>query len=226
VQRAKIKIVGGYMTGQNDSFFYVPADSPIKSVEDIAGKSVAFSRPGSVSEQILFTLKKDRNIDFRMVSGGGLDTIFTMTMTKQIDVGVAIPPSILDMVENGRVRIVFTGDDVPSLRNLTSRVTIMRDDFVAGRRPVATKFFQVLDQCVDWMYANPAEAAKMFGALNKVSDEIARRSISFYPRTKMNLDLLGFRESLEDAIDNKFIEKMPSEAQIKNMLDLIEVSRK
>src|SRR5262249_16309145 len=180
MQGSKIKIVGGYFNGQNDSFFYVPTDSPIRTVQDLKGKSVAFSRPGSVSEQILLTLKKEQNLDFKTVSGGGMDTVFTMTMTKQIDVGYSIPPTVLDAVEKGQVRVVFTGDVVASLRDITSLVTIARDDFMVTRRPVATKFFKVLNDCIEWMYANPAQAAKMYGAINKVSDSIAARSIEFY----------------------------------------------
>ena len=95
LQGAKIRIVSGYFNGQSDSFFYVPVNSPINGVADLQGKTVAFSRPGSVSEQILLMLKKERNLDFKMVSGGALDAIFTMTMIRQIDVGYSIPPAAL-----------------------------------------------------------------------------------------------------------------------------------
>jgi NitT/TauT family transport system substrate-binding protein len=149
-----------------------------------------------------------------------------MTMTKQVDVGYSIPPAVLDAVEKGQVRVVFTGDTVPSLRNITSRVTIARDDFINRRRSVATKFMQVLNGCIDWMYANPAEAAKMFGALNHVSETIAARAMTFYPREAMAFaPIEGFRESIQDALDNKFMDKMPTEAQVKSMMDLIDIKQ-
>jgi NitT/TauT family transport system substrate-binding protein len=222
MQGANIKIVAGYFKGQNDSFFYVPVDSPIKSIDDISNISVAFSRPGSVSEQILLALKSERHLNFTTVSAGGLDTTFTMTMTKQVDVGYSIPPAVLEAVEKGQVRVVFTGDAVPSLRNITSRVTITRDDFISTRRSIATKFMQVLNSCIDWMYANPPQAAKMFAALNNVSESIATRAISFYPREAMVFaPIAGFEQSIQDALDNKFIDKKPTEKQIKSMIDLI-----
>jgi NitT/TauT family transport system substrate-binding protein len=226
LQGAKIRIVSGYFNGQSDSFFYIPVDSPIKGIADLQGKTVAFSRPGSVSEQILLMLKKERNLDFKMVSGGALDAIFTMTMTRQIDVGYSIPPSVLDVVEKGQARVLFSGDVIPSLRNMTSRVTIARNDFIQTRRPVATKFLQVLKHCIDWMYANLPEAAKMYAALNKVSDTVAIHAIEFYPREAMSFSpILGFRESLQDALDTKFIDRMPTEDQIKNMLDIIDIPK-
>jgi NitT/TauT family transport system substrate-binding protein len=226
LQGAKLKIVAGYFNGQSDSFFYVRADSPIRGIEDLNGKSVAFSRPGSVSEQILLRLKKDRNLNFKTVSGGALDAIFVMTMTKQIDVGYSIPPSVLDVVERGQARVLFTGDVIASFRSITGRLTIARDDFIENRRPLVVRFLQVLNRCIEWMYANPAQAAKMYGALNNVSETIAARAVSFYPREAMAFSpILGFQDSILDALDTKFIERMPTEAQIKNMMDVIEVPK-
>ena len=226
LQGAKFKIVAGYFNGQSDSFFYVRADSPIRGIEDLNGKRVAFSRPGSVSEQILLRLKKDRNLDFRTVSGGALDAIFVMTMTKQIDVGYSIPPSVLDVVEKGQARVLFTGDVIASFRDITGRLTIARDDFIEHRRPLVAKFLHVLNRCIEWMYANPGQAAKMYGALNNVSETIAARAIGFYPREAMAFwPILGFQDSIQDALDTKFIDRMPTEAQIKNMIDVIEIPR-
>jgi len=204
----------------------VPVGSPITKIEDLNGKSVAFSRPGSVSEQILLLLKKQRGIDFKMVSTGSLDASFTMTMTKQVDVGYSIPPAVLDAVEKNQVRVLFSGDVVPSLRNITSRVTIVRDDFIATRRSIAEKFFGVLNDCIDWMYSNPKEAARMYGAINNVSDSVAARAIEFYPREAMRfLPIVGFQETLQDALDTKFIDKMPTDVQIRAMIDLIQIGR-
>ena len=49
VQGAKIKIVSTEFIGQNDTYFYVRADSPLKTIDDIKGKSVAYPRPGGAS---------------------------------------------------------------------------------------------------------------------------------------------------------------------------------
>src|SRR6185295_13251646 len=90
-QGAKIKIISSEFIGQNDSYFYVPADSPLKTIDDIKGKTVAFSRPGGASEAILLALKAERKMEFTAVSTGALDATFTMTMSKQIDVGFSVP---------------------------------------------------------------------------------------------------------------------------------------
>lgn len=181
-QGAKIKIISAEFKGQNDTFFYVPKDSSIKSIDDLRGKSVAFPRPGGAGEAILLALKRDRNLDFKPVATGGMSATFTMTMTKQVDVGYSVPPYELDAVDKGDIRVVFAGDDVKSLKDLTGRVIIASDDFIKNYRAAATKFMQVLDQCINWAYANKTKSAKMYAALNKIDAKTAEEGLAFYKR--------------------------------------------
>src|ERR1700722_12572012 len=44
---APIRIISSEMPGAPDLYWYVPADSPIKTVQDFNGKSIAFSAVGS-----------------------------------------------------------------------------------------------------------------------------------------------------------------------------------
>ena len=44
---APIRIIGSEMIGAPDLYWYVPANSPIKTIEDFNGKTVAYSLTGS-----------------------------------------------------------------------------------------------------------------------------------------------------------------------------------
>src|SRR5271154_2799276 len=46
---APIRIISSEMTGAPDLYWFVPAASPIKTVQDMNGKSIAFSAVGSSS---------------------------------------------------------------------------------------------------------------------------------------------------------------------------------
>jgi NitT/TauT family transport system substrate-binding protein len=225
-QGAKIKIISAEFMGQNDTFFYVPADSPIKTIDDIKGKSVAFPRPGGAGEAILLALKEERKIDFKPVATGGMDATFTMTMTKQVDVGYSVPPSVLSNVDKGEVRVVFSGDDVQSQKNLTGRVIIASADFIKNRRPVAVKFMEVLDKCIDWAYANKAESAKMFGSLAKIDANIAEKALAFYKREALAFGpIKGLDNVMKQAVDGKFIEKVLTADQQKELFDIVYSSK-
>lgn len=221
-QGAKIKIISAEFMGQNDTFFYVPADSPIKTIDDIKGKSVAFPRPGGAGEAILLALKDERKIDFKPVATGGMDATFTMTMTKQVDVGYSVPPSVLGAVEKGEVRVVFAGDDVKALKSLTGRVIIANADFVKNKRAVATKFLEVLDKCIDWAYANRAESSKYYASLNKIDANIAEKGLAFYKRETLAFGpIKGLNDVMKQAVDGKFIEKPLSADQQKDLIDIL-----
>lgn len=227
MQGSKMKIIGSEFKGQNDTFFYVTTDSPIKSMKDIAGKSVAYPRPGGASEGLLVSLKNDTKLDFKPVATGGLDATYTMTMTKQVDVGYSFPPTMLDAVDSGKIRVVFSGDDVPSQRNITGRVNVANADFLKNRHQVATKFFEVLDKCIDWAYANRAEAAKWYAALNKTTPAVADKALGYYRRDMLAFGpVTGMDEIIKSAIEGKVIDKAPTAEQLKDMMDIVYTSKK
>jgi NitT/TauT family transport system substrate-binding protein len=221
-QDPTIRIISAEFLGQNDTFFYVPAASPIKSIADLKGKTVAFPRPGGAGEAILLALKKERKIDFKPVATGGMDATYTMTMTKQVDVGYSVPPSVLGAVQKGDVRVIFAGDEVKSLKDITGRVVIASDKFLKTRRAVALKFMKVLDGCIDWAYSHQAESAKMYAALNKVDAAIAQKGLSFYKRKTLAFGkIMGMDQVVKQAVEGKFIDKPLTPGQVKNLVDIV-----
>src|ERR1700761_4834766 len=62
------RIISAEMTGANELFWWVRADSPVKSLKDAGeGKTVAFSSPGSSSNLILLTLMKQAGSAAKLV---------------------------------------------------------------------------------------------------------------------------------------------------------------
>jgi NitT/TauT family transport system substrate-binding protein len=219
---AKIKIVSAEFKGQNDTYFYVPTNSPLKTISDIKGKTVAYPRPGGASEALLLSLKHDTGLDFKMVATGGLSATYTMTMTKQVDVGYSFPPYILDKVVNGEVRVLFSGEAVKSQRDLTQRTIIASSDMVAKRRPVVKKFLEVLNGCINWAYAHPDDAAKMYAKINKIDLAVAKKGMEFYKRDTLALGpLSGFDAMVKQAVETKVLAKPLTAEQKKDLVDII-----
>ena len=219
---AKIKIVSAEFKGQNDTYFYVPKDSPLKTINDIKGKTVAYPRPGGASEALLLSLKHDTGFDFKMVATGGLDATFTQTMTKQVDVGYSFPPYILNKVVGGEIRVLFSGEAVKSQRDLTQRVVIATGDMATKRRPVLKKFLEVLNGCIDWAYAHPDDAAKMYAAINKIDLAVAKKGMEFYKRDTLALGpLSGFDAMMQQAVETKVLSKPLTAEQEKDLVDIV-----
>ena len=121
---APIRIIGSEIVGAPDLYWYVPATSPIKKIEDFNGKTVAFSLTGSSSHAGLLALIAQYHLDAKPTSTGSISATVTQTMTGQVDVGFGAVPFGLDMVADGRIRIIVSGNDVAALRTRTGRVNL------------------------------------------------------------------------------------------------------
>src|SRR4029079_3888671 len=89
---APIGVIGSTFTGGNQLFWYVRADSPIKSLKDAAGKTVAYSTNGSSPHTSVLALKKFTGVDFKPTQTGAAPGTFTQVMSGQIDIGWAGAP--------------------------------------------------------------------------------------------------------------------------------------
>src|SRR4029079_8706842 len=92
VKGAPIRPVATSVTGAREIFWYVKADSPIKTLKDAAGKTMAFSALGSSSNLAALKLIKMAGVDIKLVSTGVPVATFTQTMTGQVDIGWSAAP--------------------------------------------------------------------------------------------------------------------------------------
>jgi len=131
---APIRIIGSEMIGAPDLYWYVPASSPIKKIDDFKGKTVAFSLTGSSSHAGLLALIAQYKLTAIPTSTGTIAATITQTMTGQVDVGFGAAPFGLDLAEDGKIRIIATGNDVASLRSRTVRVNLTNVNTLQKRR--------------------------------------------------------------------------------------------
>src|SRR5262249_50633879 len=81
---APLRIIGSEMIGSPDTYWFVPAGSPIRSLHDAAGKTISYSQNGSSSHTALLALIEQYKVDARPVATGGHPQTLTMTMSGQI----------------------------------------------------------------------------------------------------------------------------------------------
>src|SRR5215813_8105964 len=119
-KRAPVRIIGGSYTGGAQVFWYVPADSPIRTPQDLAGKSVAYSNSGSSTHAGVLALQKHYNIKFKPTPTGNAAATMTATMTGQVDVGWAGAPFGVAELEAGKTRLIMKSSDAPESRPAAS----------------------------------------------------------------------------------------------------------
>src|SRR5712671_7502306 len=215
---APIRIIGSEIIGSPDLFWYVPANSPVRKIEDLNGKAVAFSLTGSSSHAALLALVAQYNLKLKPTSTGSISATITQTMTGQVDVGFGAVPFGLDMVEDGRVRIVATGNDVAALRNRTGRVNITNLATLTNRRDALVRFNRAYNETVAWMYSDPA-ALKIYGDFSGMPETVVRRVRELMPKDSMATDtIVGIDQIMAESLQNKFLTAPLTKEQVADLV--------
>src|SRR5713226_5724742 len=152
---APLHIIGSAMIGSPDTFWFVPANSPIKSLADASGKTISYSQNGSSSHTALLALIDQYKVDARPVSTGGHPATLTMAMTGQIDIGRGAAPFGLELVEQGKIRVIARGSEIKARADQTVRIC-MANAQVLKRGDAVARFMQGYRDAIDWMYSDPA----------------------------------------------------------------------
>ena len=221
---APVRIIGSEIIGSPDIWYYVKGDSPIKSVRDLAGKTVAYTGAGSSSHMVIEELLGAAKSNVKLVGGGGFPAMFTQVMTGQIDSALSIPPLYLDRVQKGEIRIIAYGNDAKSLANMTVRVHVANANFLRDKRELARKFIMGYVQGVDWAYANQDQAAARFAKAMDVTPEMAKDAIKFYPKESLKVSPIRELDKIVSlAVQYKFLKEPLTQAQLKELIDIVYV---
>jgi NitT/TauT family transport system substrate-binding protein len=217
------RVISAEMTGAHELFWYVKADSPIKSLKDAPeGKTVAFSSPGSSSNLILLTLLRQAASKAKPVATGGLPGTYTQVMSGQIDIGWAVVPFGLQDATDGKIRIVARAREATELQNQTIRVNLANLESLKTKRAAIVKFMQVYARAIDWAYQDP-KAIDIFARNMKVARAVAKQGVDeFYPKSAMQVgEIRDLERSIKDALGYKFIPALKTPKDFEGLFDIV-----
>ncbi|MES2534232.1 MAG: ABC transporter substrate-binding protein [Pseudomonadota bacterium] len=216
---APITIISASMTGSPDLWWYVRQESPIKSMKDTSDKSVSFSRVGASSHLLAMDLASHAGAKPKLVSTGGMPATLTQVMSGQVDVGWAGGLFSYELLQQGKIRRIAIGNDVPGMDKQTVRVHIANSNFLKNKPELVKKFLRAHAKALEWAYSDPM-ALEMYAKANNVSLDIAKKvRDESYPRSATAMrPVSGFETSMRQAIDNKRLDKPFTPAQVKDIL--------
>jgi NitT/TauT family transport system substrate-binding protein len=217
---APIRIIGSEIVGSPDLYWYVPASSPIRKVEDFNGKTLAYSLTGSSSHAGALALIGQYKLTAKPTSTGSITSTMTQTMTGQVDVGFAAVPLFLDQVEDGKIRIILTGSDVSSLKSRTGRVNITNLNTLQNRKDALVRFHRAYKDTIEWMYSDPA-ALKHFSDYSGLPEKVVRRVRELIPKETMAPDqVVGMDQIISEAVSMKFLPGPLTAQQVKELVQI------
>jgi len=219
---APIRILLPAFTGTSDLYWYVKADSPLKSLKDTTEQNtIAYSTNGSSSNNIVLAFKQELGAKAKPTPTGGPPGTMTAVMSGQVDIGWAAPPIGLKEIKEGKIRIIARGSDVPSLRGQTVRSIIVNENSLKTKHDAIMKFVAAYREAVDWMYSDP-KAMEMYAAKMKIPIELVQQSAKdFQPKSTMQTDEMKDMDGIiRDAIKLKFLEKPLTKEQIAEFIQI------
>jgi NitT/TauT family transport system substrate-binding protein len=222
VKGAPVRVLAAAYTGVEDIYWFVPANSPIKSVKDITDKhTIAYSTNGSTSDSVLRALIAHYSLKAKPTQTGGPPGTFTMAMSGQIDIGWSVAPFGLKDLQANTIRVLMRGSDVPSMRHQTVRVEIVNARALKDRHDVMVRFMRAYRETLDWMYSNPL-ALKYYSEQMQMPENLVELQRSeFNPKPAMNPDRLSDIELvMQDAIAGKFLEKPLTQEQLAEFIQI------
>jgi NitT/TauT family transport system substrate-binding protein len=219
---APLRILMPAFTGTQDLYWYVKADSPIKTAKDVtAANTIAYSTSGSSSNNLVLAFANELGVKAKPTATGGPAATLTQVMSGQIDIGWAAPPFGMKELKEGKIRILIRGSDAPSLRGQTVRSIIVNADALKTKRDAIMRFVQGYREAVDWMYSDP-QAIKMYADKMKLDEKLMADSIKeFHPKAAMQTDEMKDVAGIQaDAVKLKFIDKPLSKEQLTELIQI------
>jgi len=219
---APVRIIGAEATGAAD-YWYVKASSPIKTLKDLNGRTIAYSTAGSSTESVVRAFIKENGLtSAKTMSTGGAPSTMTAVMTDQVDVGWASPPGGLKEIDEGKTRLLARATDAAIVRGQTIRTIVANAQVLEKRKDVVERYMQAYRETIDYMYGDDPQVLKDYAAFAGVSEAMAKRvRDEFFPRALvMPDDIKGLDQLMADAVELKFISAPLSKAQIADLVQL------
>lgn len=198
---ADIKIISGNANLVTDICFVTMPNSPIKSVNEIKGKRLGFTNPGSTTQALTLLLLEKVGLkpgDVTMIAAGGFGPGLTALENGGLDVMALTDP--LTSKYGDKYRVLAWGKDLfPPMNNVVGITTgkAMREHpdtlraLIRGRR-----------KAVEFMNANRKEAAEIIASVYKMDVAVIAKAIENTGVTVDGVPYWGLGKMEYRAMDN------------------------
>ena len=217
---APVRILSPAFTGTGDLYWYVKSDFKLQSLKDAtADNTIAYSTNGSSSNNIVVAFASELGLKAKPTATGGPPGTLTGVMSGQIDIGWAAPPFGIKEINEGKIRIIARGSDVPSLKGQTVRVLLVNAESWKTKKEAILRFMEAYREAVDWMYADP-KAVEMYSVKMKLPVDLLKESMDkFQPKEALQSD--EFKDldgAVRDAVTLKFLDKPLTKEQLSELI--------
>jgi len=218
---APVRIIGAEATGAAD-YWYAKTSSPIKTLQDTNGRTIAFSTQGSSTQSIVRAFIDEFKLTAKPTATGNPSATLTAVMTDQVDVGWASPPFGLKEIESGQIRVVAKATDSALVQGQTIRVIVANAEALAKRKEAIGRFMDAYRETIDYMYSDNPQVFKDYAEFVKVPEAMAKRvRDDYFPKSLVDPDAIkGIDGLMKEAVNLKFISEPLTQKQLDELIQI------
>lgn len=216
---APVRVIGNQASGAQDLYWYVKAESPIKSWKDTDGKTLAYSTNGSSTHGIVTAFMSEQKLKAKPVATGGPPATLTQVMSGQIDIGWAAPPFGLDQLDKKEIRVLAKGNDT-AFGGQTVRFNIVNTQTLSAKKDQLSRFAKAYRETVEAMYTDAG--LKTYADWLGIPLAKAKRTRDdFFPKSSIELDtIVGLDTIVKEAVNLKYTAAPVTKAQLTELIQI------
>ncbi|CAM5319034.1 ABC transporter substrate-binding protein [Eoetvoesiella caeni] len=221
VKGAPIRIIGAEATGAAD-FWYVRADSPLKTIKDATpDTTIAYSTNGASTNSVVLGFMRAYKLKSKIVPTGSPSSTFTQVMSGQVNVGWSAPPFGFEALKDNKIRIVARANDLEEIRHETIRTLIANTAVLEKKRDALDRFMAAYRETIDWMYSSD-DALAAYAKFTKTDLDTARKvRDDFFPKSLIDPDKIsGVDLLMADGIAFKTLSKPLTPEQLQTLIQI------
>ena len=169
-----VKVVANVYSAASVDFI-APAGSSISKIEDVAGKKLAVSTPGSNStyfaERTLRQAGLEPGSDVELVNVGTASDSWTAAKQGVVDVAWTASPLSDKLVVGDEAKVIWRSRDY--VQEWSDTCICATDDFIEDNGEALKGWIQAVQRGMDMIRANPQQAADIYGKAIKFAPEVA-----------------------------------------------------
>lgn len=178
---SEIRIVGTNLSATTNVFL-VPADSPVKSPEDLKGKKLGVLSPTTSVQITALQMLKDAGLepgkDVELIDvKGGPEAIVAMK-NGIVDAGFSSPPLSVELVQKGEFRLLYEGVEHPPA--LVNTALFTTASMLEKNPEVVGQWVAAIADAHKFLKENIPAAGAIYARESGVSEAVATATIARY----------------------------------------------
>lgn len=174
---APVQVIGGGIQSVSDVSWVALPDSPLNSLEEAGDARWGFTNPGSVTEAMSYLTPEGAGLNPMTVertSTGGTGAGIALLEAGDVDLTYASPRVAMENADSLKV-IGSSADYVPSYQQT---MIISSRNYAEQNPETARALLQGYSDAIDWIEANPAEAAEFWAGIADLEDSAAKEILN------------------------------------------------